>query len=113
MKNNSGIMKAKNLEQRTFLQDRFDILLKKQKEGTASFIELTELDEMVNRYASIRHAILEEMCELDEPSGGSEKSDHVIVSKPQTAGFLRRIKSFLNRFLCLAPDEQQSALLSF
>ena len=102
---------SKNLEQRTFLQDRFDILIKKQKEGTASFIELTELDEIVNRYAPIRHAILEEMCEQEEPPAGTEKKDIAIVVKPQTVSILSRIKALMGRFFCLLTGEQRSALL--
>ena len=38
----------KQPERRTFLQDRFDILIKRQKSGKATFSELTELDEIVN-----------------------------------------------------------------
>ena len=103
---------SKNLEQRTFLQDRFDILIKKQKEGTASFIELTELDEMVNRYAPIRHAILEEMCEHDESSGGSEKKDIAIIPKPHTANILSKIKTLIGRFFLLAVGQRSALLLS-
>ena len=102
---------SKKLEQRTFLQDRFDILIKKQKEGTASFIELTELDEMVNRYAPIREAILEEMREFDGPPDSAAKQDNVIAPKPQTAGMLSRIKALMGRFFCLLTGEQQRVRL--
>ena len=44
----------KKPERRTYLQDRLEILIKKQKSGTASFNELTELDDMVNRDPAIR-----------------------------------------------------------
>ena len=36
-------------ERRTFLQDRLEILIKRQKTGKATFNELTELDAIVNR----------------------------------------------------------------
>ena len=67
-KSNSLIMKHhKPLKQRTYIQDRFEILIKKQETGTASFNELTELDEIVNRNPTIREKILEEMQDFSGP----------------------------------------------
>jgi hypothetical protein len=51
---------------RTFSQERFEILIKKQKSGEAIFRDLTELDEIVNRVPDIRLTILEEMENLFE-----------------------------------------------
>ncbi len=48
----------KKPERRTYLQDRLEILIKKQESGTASFNELTELDDMVNRDPAIREMII-------------------------------------------------------
>jgi len=48
----------KKPERRTYLQDRLEILIKKQESGTASFNELTELDEIVNRDPAIREMII-------------------------------------------------------
>lgn len=87
---------SKNLEQRTFLQDRFEILIKKQKKGEATFTELTELDDIVNKYASIREQILEEMHEPNPPSGDNAE-DHLHYSHKQPVRILAMIKSFFGR----------------
>ncbi|MDB5124070.1 MAG: hypothetical protein JWP94_2199 [Mucilaginibacter sp.] len=89
-----GIMKRrKNIEQRTFLQDRFEILIKKQKKGTATFLELTELDDIVNRYAVIRDTILDEMRDVDGHSDGMIENDIQYVPKKPAAGLLDYVKS--------------------
>jgi len=51
----------KPLIRRTFLQERFMILIERQQAGEATFAELTELDELVNRDPKLRDIILEEM----------------------------------------------------
>jgi hypothetical protein len=56
----------KQLERRTFLQDRFEILIKRQKNGEATFNELTELDEIVNRDPEIREKVIRESMLMDE-----------------------------------------------
>ncbi|MGN6177807.1 MAG: hypothetical protein ACTHNW_01420 [Mucilaginibacter sp.] len=57
-----NIMKGgKPVIRRTFSQERFEILIKKQKAGEATWRDLTELDEIVNRVPDIRLTILEEM----------------------------------------------------
>jgi len=87
----------KNLEQRTFLQDRFEILMKKQKKGQATFTELTELDEIVNRYATIREQILEEMHDITAPPDGpAENGPHYITEKPGMR-LVEKIQSFFKR----------------
>jgi hypothetical protein len=48
-------------ERRTYSQDRFDILIKKKRNGQASFKDLTELDEIINSDLTIRAKVLEEM----------------------------------------------------
>jgi hypothetical protein len=91
----------KNIEQRTFLQDRFEILIKKQKAGQASFLELTELDDIVNRYGSFREQILEEMKEFNEPPEGPIKQDTVYLSQKQAINILDKIKSFFRHLVIL------------
>jgi hypothetical protein len=54
-------------ERRTFLQDRFEILIKRQKNGTASFNELTELDEIVNRDPELREKVFREDILMEPP----------------------------------------------
>ncbi|MFB9844193.1 hypothetical protein [Mucilaginibacter ginsenosidivorans] len=60
----------KKLERRTFSQDRYYILIKRQKAGTATLSELTELDEIVNRVPDIREKVLRENFEefADNPN---------------------------------------------
>lgn len=89
----------KNLEQRTFLQDRFEILIKKQQAGTASFLELTELDDIVNRHAVIRDTILQEMQETHGPSNSTMENDVERLSTKRTDNLLSRLKSFFCRLV--------------
>lgn len=89
----------KHLEQRTFLQDRFEILIKKQQAGTATFLELTELDDIVNRHATIRETILQEMREADGPPNTPVEDDARFAAKKQTGSLLSRLKSFFADWL--------------
>jgi hypothetical protein len=60
----------KKLERRTFSQDRYYILIKRQKSGEASLHDLEELDEIVNRVPDIREKVLRENFEeLSDESG--------------------------------------------
>ena len=101
----------KNLEQRTFLQDRFEILIKKQKTGQATFTELTELDEIVNKYATIRDRILEEMHKTaTPPDSPAETGPHYIPEKQGTR-LVERIGSFFRRvFMMKIADLRTLAL---
>ena len=87
----------KQLERRTFNQDRFDILIKRQKSGKATFNELTELDEIVNRDPGIRESILEEMQGIDEPPDNAGPNDSLLTqpAKPQT--LLDKLIAFIDR----------------
>jgi len=87
----------KNLEQRTFLQDRFEILIKKQKTGQATFSELTELDDIVNKYATIREQILEEMHETKPPDESAERENLLYHPQKRTISILDKIRSFFDR----------------
>jgi len=92
-----NVMKyGKQLERRTFNQDRFEILIKRQKNGTATFNELSELDEIVNRDPEIREIVLEEMQDADNPKP-PDKDQIQTIEKPARKNFLEKIKAFINR----------------
>jgi hypothetical protein len=90
-------------ERRTFLQDRLDILIKKQKTGRATFNELTELDEIVNADPIIRERIIresllmEEIDDFNEPSKDPEKVDNLFEHQVKRFSILNRIKSIIAR----------------
>jgi len=101
----------KQLERRTFSQDRFDILIKRQKSGKATFNELTELDDIVNRDPAIRESILEEMQALNDPPDSPKREEIIYTqpAKPQT--LLDKIITFLNKlFITSAKDDLNPAL---
>ena len=92
----------KKLERRTFSQDRYYILIKRQKEGKATFSELTELDEIVNRVPDIRDLVIrenfgEEDGEVDNPTNGPTNQRLVSTTVTPRPNLLSRIKSWLNR----------------
>lgn len=92
----------KKLERRTFSQDRYYILIKRQKEGKATFDELTELDEIVNRVPDIRDLVIrenfgEEDSETDQPTNGPINQDLVSTSITPHPNLLTRIKNWLSR----------------
>lgn len=89
-------------ERKTFLQERFEILIKKQKNGNASFNELTELDDLVNKYASFREQILEEMQENANPSDDKMIKENIKISAKHRPGILASIKLFIDRLLSSA-----------
>jgi hypothetical protein len=88
---------------RTYLEDRFEILIKRQKTGVATFSELTELDEIVNRYPEIRNRIiledmlLEGMDEFNEPTNGPAMEDIPAIPQIQNRSLVSRLKSLLRR----------------
>lgn len=84
---------GKQLERRTFNQDRFEILIKRQKNGTATFNELSELDEIVNRDPEIREIVLEEMQDADNPKP-PENDQIQTIQKPLRKSFIEKIKTF-------------------
>lgn len=87
---------GKQLERRTFNQDRFEILIKRQKNGTATFNELSELDEIVNRDPEIREIVLEEMQDADSPK--PPDNDQIqTIDKLVRKSLLEKIKAFINR----------------
>ena len=92
----------KKLERRTFSQDRYYTLIKRQKEGTATFNELTELDEIVNRVPDIRDLVIRENFgeddnETDNQTNGPANQNLVSTSITPHPNLLTRIKNWLNR----------------
>ena len=117
-------MNRKPPERRTFLQDRFDILIKKQKNGDATFNELTELDDIVNRDPELREKVIREsmlmegMDDFEEPT--SPMDNDTVVQPVKNRSLLNRIKSLISRIinvqiLAVKTGHQipRSALLSF
>lgn len=93
----------KKLERRTFSQDRYYILIKRQKEGKATFNELTELDEIVNRVPDIRDLVIRENFGEDESETDNPTSDPLNQTPATTTDRLQhqnlwaRIKNWINR----------------
>lgn len=81
----------KKPERRTYLQDRLEILIKKQESGTASFTELTELDDIVNRDPAIREMIIMDNFFPDEADKGDRREQ-----QQQTPVSLSPYKKFIN-----------------
>src|ERR1700743_1751396 len=94
------------LIRRTFSQERYEILIKRQQEGRATFLELTELDEIVNRDPSIREIVLIENHFMDDPD-----ADKPNLPQPPEAikpvhqpTLLEKIKAFISRLFVSAPS---------
>ena len=100
---------GKQLERRTFNQDRFEILIKRQKNGIATFNELTELDEIVNRDPEIREIVLEEMQDADTPNPPDDDQIQM-VEKPVRKSFIEKIKAFINRLFTVESDDLNPAI---
>ncbi|SEO63608.1 hypothetical protein ACFGVS_29440 [Mucilaginibacter sp. AW1-7] len=101
----------KQLERRTFLQDRFDILIKRQKNGTATFNELTELDDIVNRDPAIRESILVEMQEGDAPDDHALPVEKAAIEPVKKQGLLDLIRGFINRWFVTEPVGMKTVLI--
>ncbi|MBS1525730.1 MAG: hypothetical protein JST19_08780 [Bacteroidetes bacterium] len=90
----------KKLERRTYSQDRYYILIKRQKEGTASLNDLTELDEIINRLPDIREKVLRENFYEEEHEDQSippanPTTDHLL--SPKRKNLPEIIRSFFHR----------------
>jgi len=72
-------------ERRTFLQDRFEILIKRQKTGEATFNELTELDQIVNSDPEIRDRIIRESMLIEVPDAFNDPPNQAeLPDKPSS-----------------------------
>jgi hypothetical protein len=94
----------KGLRRVTFSQERFEILIKKQKNGEARFSDLVELDEIVNRVPDIRHIILEEMEGTDTPNDEPGQQDIITLKQNKPQGLIEKIKAFFNQLFFLADN---------
>jgi len=93
----------KKLERRTFSQDRYYILIKRQRAGKATFNELTELDEIVNRVPDIREkVIIENFYTGEENEQNTMPGNPPVSSKPEPPrrkSLVDALRSFFHRFL--------------
>ena len=93
----------KKLERRTYSQDRYYILIKRQKSGKATFNELTELDEIVNRVPDIREKVImenfmtEDRNDPDESSNNPQKGDNFYLQQKRRPNLWSQVKSFFAR----------------
>jgi hypothetical protein len=91
----------KPLERRTFSQDRYEILIKRQKSGKATFNELTELDEIVNRDPSIREKVLIENLFINDSNDQDEQynkpGSDIIKPVQHHQSLLSRLKTIIER----------------
>jgi hypothetical protein len=93
----------KQPERRTFLQDRLEILIKKQRLGTANFNELTELDQIVNSDPAIIEKIIKDGLLMDdngdfiEPLNPPEQEDVPYLRPVAHVSLLNRLKALLSR----------------
>jgi hypothetical protein len=90
----------KKLERRTYSQDRYYILIKRQKAGKATFKELTELDEIVNRVPDIREqVILENFMEEDNDTPQNDQGQEFNLQQHsiQHPNFWSKIKALITR----------------
>ena len=108
----------KKLERRTFSQDRYYILIKRQREGRATFNELTELDEIVNRVPDIRDLVIRENFgqdsdDIDNPDD-SANSNKILSRSLQHPSLWERLKNWA-RHIFITPvsikKEQGVAIL--
>jgi hypothetical protein len=103
----------KQLERRTFSQDRFDILIKRLRSGSATFKELIELDEIVNRDAAIRESILEEMQAVNDPPENPKQEDVMFDQPAKKQTLFDKIMAMINRlFTALKIGDLNSAALN-
>jgi hypothetical protein len=103
----------KTLERRTFSQDRYYILIKRQKAGTATFNELMELDEIVNRVPDIREQVIIENFYAEDEDGQDINPGNPVntISTPKRKNLLEVIKSFFQRLLqTFIPKQEFTAL---
>ena|ERR1700744_84785 len=88
---------GKPLIRRTMSQERFEVLIKKQKSGEATFRDLTELDEIVNRVPDIRLTILEEM--EGKTPGGDTPEEPTLPHHNIQPTFIEKVKLFFDHLL--------------
>ncbi len=107
-------MSRKPLIRRTFLQERYEILIKRQREGRATFNELTELDEIVNRDPSIREIVLIENHFISPPDDDQPGIEPVseTIKQAQPKSLLDKLKSFISRLFISQTSVIEDGVLS-
>lgn len=105
----------KKLERRTFSEDRYYTLIKRQKAGTASFSELEELDEIVNRVPDIREKVIIESFYAEDEDGQDTSPGNqpvnIIPEPPERKNLFETIRSFFHRLLqTFTPHREFTAL---
>ncbi|TSD66768.1 hypothetical protein FFF34_005030 [Inquilinus sp. KBS0705] len=101
------------LIRRTFLQERFEVLIRKQMDGSATFKDLIELDEIVNRDPKLKGIILDEMQEASHPPQGDKPQDIIPqTNQAKTKSIIGRIKSFLNRLFIVDAKTELKACIN-
>lgn len=93
----------KPLIRRTFLQERYEILIKRQRDGKATFNELTELDDIVNRDPTIREIVLIEnhfIPDRHENNDRANMMNETIKPTPRPT-LLEKLMDFFDRLFFL------------
>jgi len=104
----------KKLERRTFSQDRYYTLIKRQKSGEASLHDLEELDEIVNRVPDIREQVILENFYADEEGEQGTPPNGPVDVKPQPPhrkSLLEAIQSFFHRLFTIREASNNIASL--
>jgi len=91
----------KPLIRRTFLQERFEVLIKKQLYGEATFAELTELDELINRDPKLKHIVLEEMDTAYDQTGGDKNENTTLPPAEKQYSLGEKILAIIKSFYLL------------
>ncbi|MDB5285658.1 MAG: hypothetical protein JWR05_607 [Mucilaginibacter sp.] len=94
------------------MQERFDILIKKQRNGHATFNDLTELDDIVNRDPAIRESILEEMQGIDKTPEGPSEPEIINIEPVKQLSLLEQLKAFINRLFIAETPYLKTAWLN-
>jgi hypothetical protein len=112
-KNTMGYFRKK-IERRTFSQDRYYTLIKRQRSGEASLHDLEELDEIVNRVPDIREQVILENFygEEDEAQYNPPNNPHDIKPQPpRHKNLLDAIQSFFHRLFAIQETDRNVASL--
>lgn len=94
----------KKLERRTFSQDRYYTLIKRQRSGEASLHDLEELDEIVNRVPDIREqVILENFYNEEEEGQNTPPTDplNTVPQPPRRKSLIEVVQSFFHRLFAI------------
>ena len=100
----------KRLERRTFSQDRYYILIKRQKSGEASLHDLEELDEIVNRVPDIREKVILENFYNDEEGQNKPPANlsDIATKQSKRKSLAEAIRSFFHRLFFVQDVEHEA-----